>query len=139
MGVIGESIIEVTINGLAKKVKFVLVEELGFCLVGLPTLKSFKIQINTDEETIICNNTLTNYFKKTGIMGSEVKVNLLSREQCNIHLDSTITIPANKSMLVFANVKHYHYLIDAHNFILVVIVDLAFIILSISCLYEQYE
>ena len=105
MGVIGESVIEATINGLAKNIKFILVEEDGFCLVGLPTLKSFKIQINTDEETIICNNTLTNYFKKTGIMGSEVKVNLVSREECNVHLDSTITIPANKSMLVFANVK----------------------------------
>ena len=105
MGVIGKTDIEATINGMTKNVRFILVEENGFCIVGLPTLKSFKVQINTDEETIVCNNMLTNYFKKEGIMGTTVNVNLITRDECNVHLDSTITIPANMSMLVFAKIK----------------------------------
>ena len=105
MGVIGKTCLETKINGLSKTIKFILVEEDGFCLVGLPTLKSYKIQINTSEETIICNDLMTNYFKKEGIMGKEVKVNLIKKEECNIHLDSTVTIPANMSMLVFAKLN----------------------------------
>ena len=105
MNIKGKARITCEISGLKKSVNFYVVENKNYCLIGLPTLKSFKITLNMEDEQMTCNNFISNYVTQKGIMGQVLDVNMITREDCNLSLTESVTIPAGKQMVVFAKVE----------------------------------
>ena len=101
LGIIGECTLPIKIANTELSATFIVISELNFVIVGMTTMRDFKIEIDMSSETVTCGELTMTYDLDDHSMGLPVTLcHVQSLDNLNVRLARDEIIPAGGRKIV---------------------------------------